>query len=76
MNFPRVELLRTVSRLKKRKENPLLCFHFQKMTKDFRKFHVVVMQFMSKKCTCCGFHPSGCISSLLFQAVCLSEQKE
>ena len=48
--FPEVELLRILFRLKKRKENSSSYVHVLHKT-QIRKFHVVVVQWTSKKFT-------------------------
>ena len=48
--FPGVEFLRILFRFKKRKENSSSYVHVLHKT-QIRKFHVVVVQWTSKKCT-------------------------
>ena len=47
--FPGVEFLRILFKLKKRKENSSSYVHV--LHKASRRFHVVVVQWTSKKCT-------------------------
>ena len=48
--FPGVEFLRILFRLKERKENSSSYVHVHNKTSN-RRFHVVVVQWTSKKCT-------------------------
>lgn len=69
-------ILKDSIQVQKEKGKFFVVFLLPQNDKKIRKFHVVDVQWMSKKYTRCCLHPSGCISSLLFQAVWLSEQKE
>ena len=49
--FPGAEFLRILFRIKKRKENSTSCMSTSSIKRQIRRFHVVVMQWTSKKCT-------------------------